>query len=259
MKTIFTLALLTISYLSFAHPDDGKLSITNLGARSILVEVDGKRINSRVNADDDFILVPALSTGLHSVKIYALATSRNDNNNRNDINANRGKPVLIFQRNLNIRVQYHVDIVINRFGKVLYDELSMRDRNYVDVQRRDDGQYGRPDRPERPDRGTPSDSDNGYGRAMQPQSFSAFKETLSKERFDNARVTIAKQVIDQNYFTADQVKQLAQLFSSDNNKLEVAKYAYRNTVNRQDYFIVYEVFSFSSSKEDLANYIRQFK
>ncbi len=66
-------------------------------------------------------------------------------------------------------------------------------------------------------------------------------------------------MIDQNYFTAEQVKQLAQMYSFDNYKLDIAKYAYKNTLNKQDYFILYEVFQFSNSKEDLANYIRQFK
>jgi hypothetical protein len=94
---------------------------------------------------------------------------------------------------------------------------------------------------------------------MSDQSFAALKDALVKERFDNSRLTIAKQVMDQNYFTVDQVKQITLLFSFDNYKLDLAKYAYKNTVNRPDYFMLYEVFSFSSSKEELANYIKQYK
>lgn len=128
----------------------------------------------------------------------------------------------------------------------------MKDRNYVDTGNDDWSPGGNNDRD------TPRDNDSRY-QPMSAQSFTAFKATLAKERFDNSRIVIAKQVIDQHYFTADQVKQLAQLYTADSYKLEVAKYAYKNTLNKQDYFILYDVFTFGSSKEDLANYIRQYK
>ena len=246
MKKIFTLILLVIAYTVSAHPNDGKLTITNLSSQRIVVEVDGKKFNNRMYESDNQILVPALSTGFHTIKVYTLPVGRDD--------ARYGirKQTLIFQRNVNVRPQYHIDIVVNRFAKVWLDELSMKDRNYVDMDNNDqDNDHN--------DQDTPRDNDDKYGRPMSVQSFTALKEALSKERFDNARVTIAKQVIDQNYFTADQVKQLVQMYSTDSYKLDLAKYAYKNTVNKQEYFILYEAFTFSSSKEDLANYIRQFK
>ncbi|WP_315817540.1 DUF4476 domain-containing protein [Paraflavitalea speifideaquila] len=255
MKTVFTLILLVFAYTVTAHPNNGKLSITNLGNQRLLVEVDGKRFENRIRDDDKFMLIPALSTGIHSLKVYVLT------NGRSGITR---KPSLLFQKNINVRAQYHIDVVINRFGRVLYDELSMKDPNYVDTDDNDwynDRPKGRDTDyyPGRDDRDRPRDRDNRYDRPMSDQSFAALKETLTKERFDNSRVTIAKQVIDQNYFTAEQVKQLALMYSFDSYKLDLAKYAYKNTVNKQDYFILYEVFSFSNSKDNLANYIRQFK
>lgn len=261
MKKIFTLALLVITYTAFAHPNDGKVSVTNLSSNRIMVEVDGKQVSNRANDSDDFLLIPALSTGFHAIKVYSVP-------NKSTVSYGIKKQTLIFQKNMNVRPQYHIDIVINRFGRVLFDELSMKDPNYVNTDNNDwnndrdrDRNPGRnPDRPDRnPGRDNYPDNDNRYGRPMSDQSFAALKATLTNERFDNSRVTIAKQVIDQNYFTADQVKQLLQMYSFDNYKLDLAKYAYKNTVNKQDYFILYEVFSFSSSKDDLANFIRQFK
>lgn len=255
MKTLFTLALLTISLITLAHPDDGKMTINNLSNQQIVVEVDGKKYENGLRGNDDLIFIPDLPAGFHTLKIYSVSNSRTAVNNMKRIHT------LIFQRNLSLRAQYHVDIVINRFGKVLYDELSMRDRRYADMSR--DRDRGRDDdRPGggRPDRGNYPDQHDGYNnRVMQPPSFNAFKETLIKERFDNSKLAIARQVIDQNYFSADQVKQLAQLFSSDNSKLDIVKYAYRNTVNKQDYFLLYDVFTFSTSKEELASYIKQYK
>lgn len=283
MKKIFTLALLVIAYTVSAHPNDGKMSVTNLSSQRIVVELDGKKFEERNDVNDKFFLMPDLPAGFHTVKVYVLEIGRSA------VRMGMRKQTLIFQKNVNVRPQYHVDIVVNRFGKVWYDELSMRDPKYIDADggdwnnnRDDDYRPGQPSRPDRdpnpgngnypgngtpgngnyPGNGTPGNGNypgNGYIRPMNDQSFAALKETLSKERFDNSRVTIAKQVIDQNYFTAEQVKQLAQMYSFDNYKLDIAKYAYKNTLNKQDYFILYEVFQFSNSKEDLANYIRQFK
>ena len=256
MKQIFTLALLVIAYSVSAQTNIGKMSITNLSNQRIVVEVDGKKFADRVNNNENIVWVPAFPTGIHALKVFTVPIDRNDNR------YTARKQTLIFQRNLNVKAQYHIDIVINRFGKILYDELSMNDRNYVNVD--SDNWYNNypyvdRNNPRNPPRDNPRDNDNGYGRAMSLQSFAAFKDAVVKERFDNSRVTIAKQVIDQNYFTVDQVKQLVQIFSTDSYKLDLAKYAYKNTVNRQDYFMLYEAFTFSSSKEDLANYIRQYK
>lgn len=267
MKKIFTLALLVITYSVSAQTNAGKMSITNLSNQRIVVEVDGKKFTDRINNNDNIVLVPSLPTGYHQVKVYTLPMDRN-NNTAMGIR----KQTLIFQKNVNIRAQYHVDIVINRFGKVLFDELSMNDRNYVDID--NDNWYNNPyddrnnprgprdphDPRNNPRDPNPRDNDYGYNnRVMNAQSFAAFRDVVVKERFDNSRVTIARQVIDQNFFTADQVKQLLQIFTTDSYKLDLAKYAYKNTVNKQDYFMLYEVFTFSSSKEDLANYIRQYK
>jgi DNA invertase Pin-like site-specific DNA recombinase len=65
--------------------------------------------------------------------------------------------------------------------------------------------------------------------------------------------------MDKSYFTSQQVKELLQLFTFENNKLELAKYAYRNTVDKRTYFIVNDVFSFGSSRDELARFIRDFR
>ena len=260
MKTIFTLVLLVITGAAFAGPNDGKLSITNLSNDRIIVEVDGRKYNSRVNNNENIVLISALSTGYHTLKVYT-ATRRAVNRNE------MVKQTLIFQKSVNVKAKYHVDIVINRFGKVWLDELSMNDNKYEDSDGyswydrsnndRNDDRYR--DRDRNNDRDDRYNDDRYASKPMNEQSFAALKETLTKERFDNSRLVIAKQVIDQNYFTTDQVKQLAQMYSFDNYKLDLVKYAYKNTVNKPDYFTLYEIFSFSSSKEDLANYIRQYK
>lgn len=277
MKKIFTLALLVISYAVHAHPNDGKMSVTNLSNQRIIVELDGKRFEERTDNYNNLLLIPGVSAGFHSIKVYLLDDSRGATK------MGLRKQILVFQKSVNVRPQFHIDVVVNRFGKVWYDELSMKDPKYVDTDGndwnngRDNGnnpgnqqpggnqpgngyqQPGRGNNPNVPPGNTyPGGYNNGY-RPMNDQSFAALKETLARERFDNSRVTIAKQVIDQNLFTVDQVKQLVQMYSFDNYKLDLAKYAYKNTLNKQDYFMLYDVFQFSNSKEDLAAFIRNYK
>ena len=54
-----------------------------------------------------------------------------------------------------------------------------------------------------------------------------------------------------------QVKELMSLFTFENNKLELAKYAYRKTVDQKSYFQVMDALTFSSSKDELARFIRE--
>ena len=66
----------------------------------------------------------------------------------------------------------------------------------------------------------------------------------------------ATQIINTNYLTSEQVKEMLQLFSLENNKLSLAELAYDRTVDKRSYFVVNDVFSYSSSKDELARYIR---
>jgi hypothetical protein len=285
MKKIFTLALLFVSYALFAGISDSRITITNLSNQQIQVDIDGKRYNNRVNGDENLVLVPSIPAGYHTIKIYTVTIVGNDTRP----GMAPKKLTLLFQRNFSLKAQFHTDILINRFGKVMVDELSMNDRNYVDMEgpsrpgngngnnggwnngngngNGNGGGIGNGNNGNNGNGGWNNGNGNGGGigngnngpRPMADQSFANFRDVLVKERVDASRVTIAKQVIAQNYFTTEQIKQIVQLFSFDNYKLDIAKYAYPNVLNRQDYFIIYEVFSFSSSKEDLANFIRNFK
>jgi hypothetical protein len=94
---------------------------------------------------------------------------------------------------------------------------------------------------------------------MSDNDFINAKESLTREWFENKRANLAKQVFDGNYFRSSQVKDLLQLFTFENNKLELAKYAYGRTVDKGNYIIINDVLTFSNSKDELARYIRDFR
>lgn len=92
---------------------------------------------------------------------------------------------------------------------------------------------------------------------MNAREFENVKEQIRKKWFENNRLTSTKTIIDYNNFTAQQAKVMVLLFSFENNKLEVAKYAYRKTGDKQNYYVMNDAFAFSGSKEELTRFIRQ--
>jgi len=90
---------------------------------------------------------------------------------------------------------------------------------------------------------------------MNPQNFQRAKQTIANADFSSDKQTIAKQIVNSNCLTAQQVKEIASLFDFEDGKLEFAKFAYTHTYDVENYFIINDIFDFSSSIEELDNYI----
>jgi hypothetical protein len=92
-------------------------------------------------------------------------------------------------------------------------------------------------------------------KIMSESDFKDFKGSIGNRNFESTNLTIAKSVLDKNMVSSQQVKDLLGYFTFESNKLELAKYAYNKTCDKQNYFKVYDAFSFDSSIEELKNYI----
>lgn len=242
MKKISTLLFgmfLSLSLLAF---NGSRLSISTVNNnRQLVVEIDGRRVMLR----DNGITLRDLGYGYHTVKIYREIFRGNgrDNGFGNGRGNSFGRREILYNGSILLRDGFHTDITINRFGRVFTDERRM-DRNEGWLED-DDGYY-----------------DGGFGNnagAISNREFDQVKESLRKEWFDNNRLTSAKFIIDNNLFTTAQVKELMLLFNFDDKRLELAKYAYRRTVDRQNYYQVSELLVFSNSKDDLARFLRDFR
>lgn len=62
-----------------------------------------------------------------------------------------------------------------------------------------------------------------------------------------------------NYFSTSQAKNLIQLVSSESNRLQLAKSAYRNIVDRANFSQVYDLFTTPSYKTDLQAYVAAYR
>lgn len=90
---------------------------------------------------------------------------------------------------------------------------------------------------------------------MAPGDFSSMKETIRSKDFENTKLSIAKQVLQNNCLTSTQVREVLGLFDFENTKLEYAKYAYSHTYDIGNYYKVNDAFEFESSVEELNKYI----
>lgn len=91
--------------------------------------------------------------------------------------------------------------------------------------------------------------------AMSAQSFQAAKTSINKQSFADTKMKTAKQVLNANCMTVEQIVEIIDLFSFEENKLDFAKAAYTKCVDQSQYFMVNDVFSFSSSVDELTEYI----
>lgn len=95
----------------------------------------------------------------------------------------------------------------------------------------------------------------GCPAPISPGEFSEMKESISSKDFENTKLTIAKQILQNNCLTAAQVRELLGLFDFENTKLDFAKYAYDRTYDIGNYYKVNDAFEFESSVDDLNKYI----
>lgn len=87
------------------------------------------------------------------------------------------------------------------------------------------------------------------------EMFQQLKRTVENDSFDSSRLDLLESTLRTNFFTSHQIKELMTLLSFDSGRLQFAKSAYLRVVDPENYFVVRDSFSFSSSKSALTKYI----
>lgn len=89
--------------------------------------------------------------------------------------------------------------------------------------------------------------------------FNGIVHSISCQPFDRDKLIVARQAVDGRWITSSMVRRIMPLFSFESNKLEFAKYAYGNVIDRQNYYMVNDAFTFSSSIRELEGHISNFR
>jgi hypothetical protein len=90
---------------------------------------------------------------------------------------------------------------------------------------------------------------------MSNGQFSDALRSVSSKSFDDEKATVAKQITGSNCLTVDQARTMMMEFSFDSAKLEYAKFAYDKTYDIGNYYKLNDAFDFSSSVDELNEYI----
>lgn len=95
----------------------------------------------------------------------------------------------------------------------------------------------------------------GCSRPMDTSSFTSAKGSISSKGFDDTKLSTAKQAVKANCMSVAQIKEVMGLFGFEETKLEFAKYAYDFCTDKNNYYMVGDAFSFSSSTDELNEFI----
>jgi hypothetical protein len=239
MRSIITLMFSFIVFAATAAMNPSRLSVTSFSNAALSVEVDGNRYD-RVPGS---LVINDLASGYHKIKVYEVRIERRGFRKFEAMN-------LIYSSSLLLKPHHHLNIAISPSGKIKISEEMMRRYD------RDDRGRNNPRNSHHPYEDKYSDG-RRYSQPMSDRMFMSAKETIRRESFDKDKLMIAKQIVANNSFYSSQVKELVQLFSFDDAKLDLAKFAYARTLDRNNYFILYDAFAFRRSKEELVNYTQQ--
>jgi len=96
-----------------------------------------------------------------------------------------------------------------------------------------------------------------------PMSSTSFNTLYNNVRSTwglGAKMSELTQIFDNEsyYFTVAQAKQLIQLVSSESNRLQLAKSAYGNITDPENFTLMYDVLTSQSSKNELSSYVNTY-
>jgi hypothetical protein len=93
---------------------------------------------------------------------------------------------------------------------------------------------------------------------MSAGDFANLRSSLRAQSFDSSKLTITEQALAMNHLSSAQVLELMKEFSFESTRLDFAKFAYGRTVDRNNYYIVNNGFTFSSTIDELSDYINSY-
>ena len=95
----------------------------------------------------------------------------------------------------------------------------------------------------------------GYKPMMSNEEFGQFYRSYAGKSFDKDKMETFYMALKGVDFTTQQIVQMVKALSLDDNRLELAKTAYDNCVDRENYYKVVDAMTYSSTKEKLREYI----
>lgn len=87
------------------------------------------------------------------------------------------------------------------------------------------------------------------------RDFNAAVEAINNQSFKEQKMAVAKQAIKNKCLSLEQIRELAGLFSFEDQTLEFLKYAYDFTNSKGDYYTLSDIFSFNSNVKKFTEFL----
>jgi hypothetical protein len=94
-----------------------------------------------------------------------------------------------------------------------------------------------------------------HPECMNPEQFSRVLRMISSQNFESTRLQVANQVAASNALSSQQVTAIMHVFAFESTRLEFARNTYHRVTDPQNYYLVNNAFRFSSSIDELYNFI----
>ena len=250
MKTFTTtLALVLTATVMMAFPRGSQLTVEVVGHRpNSLIVINGKQYNSMHNV----VRLDGLMPGNYPVQVL-----------RPSYWGNQG---VVFQGTIRVPQYSDVTAIITQRGmKVDARRLSHHGGSYWNG----NGQGAHH---------TPNPNGNGGFVSLQPQCqpivepivcapvvigmhpdrFAAALRSIDLATFDSDQIALSKQIIRNNAPSSNQIAEIMGILSHESSRMEVAKFGYRFVADPENYYVVNDVFWFSSSIRELDRFINRY-
>ncbi|HMI08515.1 MAG TPA: DUF4476 domain-containing protein [Flavobacterium sp.] len=245
-KTTLTLLLLLFTVFSFAQYRNGNLNFLSESGEKFYVELNGQKINDYPQSN---LRIENLNEPDYDVRIVFA--------NRNLPQIIKNKVAIVDAEGVFRDATYKIKKEKGRRTKMKLTFVAMvpvtgyynGPRNVFVIQyHQSEPTPGYPEPPLEP----------GCRNhlPMSNADFNSALATVKNQNFDETRLKIAKQIVSANCMSTDQIVKIAGTFGFDENKLDFAKYADDFCTDPGTYFKVNNVFGFSSSAEELSDYVQ---
>lgn len=162
---------------------------------------------------------------------------------------------------------YTIEVFSTRFtrpgervwkGERLYNERVYFDGRGVKEILVDGRDNVRPERPGRPGQGEHWPVYDRYDRVMSDQLFQTFFDNVKNEPFEKDRISLINAALASSDFTTAQCLQLVKFYTFDNERMKIMKMIYPRIVDKEAFFMVINILTFSSNKEKMYDFVKEY-
>ena len=94
-------------------------------------------------------------------------------------------------------------------------------------------------------------------RPFQEEEFTLFLESIKAESLEKNKLALLEISTKNSGFFVHQAVEIAKLFNFDSGKLDAMKIIYPNLVDKENSFLIFNVFSFSSNKQKFIDFVNE--